>query len=183
MHSRPIFSSLVPQRSVKNLMYFLPIHILSQSITPAASVLNLGVTFDENFNFKQHKLYRTHVAGVFFLPYPRSSPYSPVNLTFRRTTATNLVSSRLDYCNSLLYNTPNKDIAKRQRVQHYLARVVMRSSCVSATSESVALAPYALSHYSKDLYNYLSSVFINTTSISEFGARSNKKFQTAAIIQ
>ena len=33
---------------------FFPTHILSQSITPAASVLNLGVTFDENFNFKQH---------------------------------------------------------------------------------------------------------------------------------
>ena len=33
---------------------FFPTHILSQSITPAALVLNLGVTFDENFNFKQH---------------------------------------------------------------------------------------------------------------------------------
>ena len=33
---------------------FPPTHILSQNITPAASVLNLGVTFDENFNFKQH---------------------------------------------------------------------------------------------------------------------------------
>ena len=35
-------------------MAFSPTHILSQSITPAASVLNLGVTFDENFTFKQH---------------------------------------------------------------------------------------------------------------------------------
>ena len=33
---------------------FFPTNILSQSITPAALVLNLGVTFDENFNFKQH---------------------------------------------------------------------------------------------------------------------------------
>ena len=33
---------------------FSPTHILSQSITPAASVLNLGVTFYENFNFKLH---------------------------------------------------------------------------------------------------------------------------------
>ena len=33
---------------------FFPEHILSQSFTPAASGLNLGVTFDENFNFKQH---------------------------------------------------------------------------------------------------------------------------------
>ena len=32
---------------------FFPTHILSQSITPAASVLNIGVTFDETF-FKRH---------------------------------------------------------------------------------------------------------------------------------
>ena len=35
--------------------------------------------------------------------------------------------TRLDYCNSLLYNTANKDIAKLQRVQNCLARVVTRS--------------------------------------------------------
>ena len=33
---------------------FFPTHILSQTITPVASALNIGVTFDENFNFKQH---------------------------------------------------------------------------------------------------------------------------------
>ena len=43
---------------------FFPTHILSQSITPAASVLNLGVTFDENFNFKQH-IFRKHAVAVF----------------------------------------------------------------------------------------------------------------------
>ena len=32
----------------------------------------------------------------------------------------------LDYCNSLLYNTANKDIARLQRVQNCLARVVTR---------------------------------------------------------
>ena len=41
--------------------------------------------------------------------------------------ARGLVSSKLDYCNFLLYNTANKDVAKLQRVQIILARVVMRS--------------------------------------------------------
>ena len=45
---------------------FFPTHILSQSITPAASVLNLGVTFYENFNFKQH----IENMPLLFLPYP-----------------------------------------------------------------------------------------------------------------
>ena len=41
-----------PQRA--KLDGFPPTHTLSQSIIPSASVLNLGVTFDENLNFKQH---------------------------------------------------------------------------------------------------------------------------------
>ena len=33
---------------------FFPTCILNQTITPAASAKNLGVTFDKNFNFRQH---------------------------------------------------------------------------------------------------------------------------------
>ncbi|KAK2178717.1 hypothetical protein NP493_532g02042 [Ridgeia piscesae] len=50
-----------------------------------------------------------------------------ISLSEAKTIATALVSSILDYCNSLLYNTANKDIAKLQRVQHCLAMVVTRS--------------------------------------------------------
>ena len=41
---------------------FFPTHILSQSITPAASVLNLGVTFDENIS---NNISRKHAVAVF----------------------------------------------------------------------------------------------------------------------
>ena len=43
------------------------------------------------------------------------------------TTATLLVSSKLDYCNSILYNIPNRKINKVQSVQNCLARVVNSS--------------------------------------------------------
>ncbi|KAK2186056.1 hypothetical protein NP493_204g05000 [Ridgeia piscesae] len=66
----------------KTRWFFPPIHILNQSITPAASVLNLGVTFLENFNFKQH-IQLSKTCRCCFFPYPRSSPYSPVYITFR----------------------------------------------------------------------------------------------------
>ena len=107
---------------------FFPTHILSQNITPAASGLNIGVTFDENFNFKQHnniisKTWRCcfyHIRDLRRIRRFRS-------LSVAQTIATALVTSILDYCNSLLYNTANKDIAKLQRVQSCLARVVMRS--------------------------------------------------------
>ena len=38
-----------------------------------------------------------------------------------------LISSRLDYCNSLLNNIAKQDLSKWQRVQNCLARVVLRA--------------------------------------------------------
>ncbi|KAK2168810.1 hypothetical protein LSH36_14g11043, partial [Paralvinella palmiformis] len=44
-----------------------------------------------------------------------------------KTIATALTTSRLDYCNSLLYNIASKDILNLQCVQNCLARVVTLS--------------------------------------------------------
>ena len=43
-----------------------------------------------------------------------------------RTLACSIVITRLDYCNSLMYNTSNRNLAKLQRVQNTLARVVLQ---------------------------------------------------------
>ena len=104
---------------------FSPTHILSQSITPATSVLNLGVTFDENFSFKQHISKTCRCCFYHIRDLRRICQF--ISLSVAKTIATARVSSRLDYCNSILYNTANNDIAKLQRVQNCLARVVTRS--------------------------------------------------------
>ena len=44
-----------------------------------------------------------------------------------------LVSSRLDYCNSLLHSLPGVHLNKLQRVQNALARVVTKSSRFTST--------------------------------------------------
>ena len=48
-------------------------------------------------------------------------------LSVAKTIATALITSSLDYCNSLLYSIASKDILKLQCVQNRLARVVTRS--------------------------------------------------------
>ena len=45
-----------------------------------------------------------------------------------KSVACALVTSHLDYCNSLLYNLPDRDIERLQRVQNCLARVVCKAS-------------------------------------------------------
>src|ERR1043165_2742031 len=47
-----------------------------------------------------------------------------VDIYVANTVACSIVSTRLDYCNSLLYGTSHKNIQRLQRVQNTLARVV-----------------------------------------------------------
>ncbi|KAK2182214.1 hypothetical protein NP493_361g02019 [Ridgeia piscesae] len=87
---------------------FFPTHILDQCITPAASVLNLGVTFDENCNLKQYISKTCPCCFYHIRDLCRIRRF--ISLSFAKTIATALINSILDYCNSLLYNTANKDI-------------------------------------------------------------------------
>ena len=52
-----------------------------------------------------------------------------LSLDLAKQIAVALVSSKLDYCNSLFYNIPEKDISKLHRVQQKgcLARVVKKA--------------------------------------------------------
>ena len=50
-----------------------------------------------------------------------------------------LVSSRLDYANSVLFGCTQKHAARRQRVQQALARVVMQQSSVSPLTSTELL--------------------------------------------
>ena len=47
-----------------------------------------------------------------------------LSLDLAKQIAVALVSSKLNYCNSLFHNMPEKDIARLQHVQNFLARVV-----------------------------------------------------------
>ena len=53
--------------------------------------------------------------------------------------ASALVSSRLDYANSVLLGCPQKNAARLQRVQQALARVVMQQSSVSPLTSTELL--------------------------------------------
>ena len=50
-----------------------------------------------------------------------------MSISTAKTIPTALISSRLDYCNSLLNNIAKRDLTKLQRVQYCLARVVLRA--------------------------------------------------------
>ena len=83
----------------KQLLPHFPINILGNQVSPAQSIKNLGVVFDSNFTFSDHlsqviKSTRVHARYLY-----RIRPL--LNLKTSVLLANALVSSRLDYCNSL----------------------------------------------------------------------------------
>ena len=112
------------QQRAKYLSRF-PISLLGVDTKPAKSARNLGVLFDRNFNFSNHVSQVCRSCFYHIRDLRRIRRH--LSLENAKTLATSLVSSRLDYCNSLLQGIAVKDIQRLQRVQNCLARVVTKS--------------------------------------------------------
>ena len=111
------------QKYRKQLLPHFPINI---QVSPAQSVRNLGVVFDSNFNLSNHvsqviKSTRVHVRDLC-----RICPLLDLNTSVLLANA--LLSSRLDYCNSLFLSLTDFELRRLQLVQNLLCRVVTRSS-------------------------------------------------------
>ena len=102
-----------------------PCLLLGQDTNPATTSKNLGVLFDSSLYF-QKQISQTcracfhHICDLLRI---RKS----LSLNLAKQIAVALVSSELDYCNSLFHNMPEKDIARLQRVQNCFARVVTKA--------------------------------------------------------
>ena len=102
-----------------------PVKLLGSDTFPSDTVRNLGVIFDSDFNFRQHISQVCKSCFYHIRDLRRIRRHIPISTA--KTISTALISSRLDYCNSLLNNIAKRDVAKLQRVQNCLARVVLRA--------------------------------------------------------
>jgi len=94
----------------------------ASSITPNGSVKNLEVIFDQCINMHEH------VTSVC-----RAAYYHLKNIRRLKTFLTQeslvtvvhaFVTSRIDYCNSLLYGISDYNINRLQRIQNSATRIV-----------------------------------------------------------
>jgi len=89
-------------RQRSKLTHFFPTNILSHSITPSDIVRNLGDTFDSDFNFRKHVSMTCRSCFYHIRDLRRIWRY--IFLSVAKTIGTALITSRIDYCNSLFYN-------------------------------------------------------------------------------
>ena len=114
------------QKNRNQLLPHFPINILGNQVSPAQSVRNLGVVFDSNFTFSNHVSQVIKSTRVQARDLYRIRPLLDLNTSVLLANA--LVSSRLDYCNSLFLSLTGFELRRLQLVQNSLYRVVTRSS-------------------------------------------------------
>ena len=102
-----------------------PIELLDVKTYPAKSAPNLGVIFNKNFNFRSHisAICSSCIYHIRDLQRIRRH----LDLDSAKLLANDLVSSHLDYCNSILSGIAETDLTKLQRILNHLARVVAKS--------------------------------------------------------
>jgi hypothetical protein len=112
-----------PQQRTKLKSTQIKFH--SSTLTPTDSTRNLGVIFDKDLSLKLHisSVCKTSYYHIRQLRQIRSSLDSNSAIIL----ANALVSSKLDYCNSLLFDLPAISLNRLQKVQNSLARVVVPS--------------------------------------------------------
>lgn len=92
-------------------------------IAPSCEVRNLGTWFDSKMSMLSH-INKTCSSAFYYLYNIRR-----IRKYLSRPTTESLVhafiTSRVDYCNSLLYGLPNSHIMKLQRIQNAAARLVI----------------------------------------------------------
>ncbi len=104
------------------LQHDFTIQLGSSTITPSASVRNLGVIFDDQLTFKDH-IVKTARSCRFALHNIRKiRPFLTEHAAQLLVQA--LVISRLDYCNALLAGLPSNTIKPLQMIQNAAARLV-----------------------------------------------------------
>lgn len=102
------------------------ISVGASEVAPQSAARNLGVWFDSNLSMSTH-ISKTSSSGFYFLyNIRRIRKYLTRELT--ETLIHAFISSRVDYCNSLLYGLPKCQLNKLQRVQNAAARLVFQES-------------------------------------------------------
>ena len=95
-------------------------------IAPQSPVQNLGVWLHSNLSMGDH-IMKTSSAAFYYLDNIRGIR-KYVSKECTETLIHAFISSRLDYCNSLLYGLPAYQIQKLQRVQNSAPHLVFHES-------------------------------------------------------
>ena len=128
-------SSLLGRNNSGATVFLFPSEHFGVKLTQLTLLSILGVIFDNNFTFHSHL--SSVCSSCFYHIRALCGIRHYLDLVNAKLFANALVSSCLNYCNSLLHGIADTDLTKLRWVQNRLARVVIKSppcsQCYTAT--------------------------------------------------
>ena len=115
---------VVSTRPQLHKMEFPSISVGHACVKPATEVRNLGVVFDSKMNMEAHVNSVCKSCYYYLFNIARIRKF--LTKSTAETMIHSLISTRLDYCNSLLSGACSKLFARLQRVQNSAARIVSK---------------------------------------------------------
>ena len=122
-HSKTEFLFIGTKLQREKFLNNFPCLLLGQDTNPSTSAKNIGVLFDSSLNVRKH-ISQTCRACFYHI---RDLRRIRKKIVLRYCQANCSGTRQLDYCNSLFHDMPEKDIARLQRVQNCLSRVVTKA--------------------------------------------------------
>ena len=120
-----VFRSDRSSSTVSNISN-ISVKVDQSEITQSSSVRNLGAFLDSKMNMEQHVNSVCKSSYAQIRQIGRIRQY--INKDVTKSLVNSMVSSRLDYCNALLYGVPKYALNKLQNVQNTAARIITRTS-------------------------------------------------------
>src|SRR4029434_4806441 len=121
MYNKNAYSIYIYKHLTRSAQTF-SLNIDGSIITPSTQVCNLGIILDPTLAFRHHANHITKTAFFHLKNIARLRPSLSFDTTKILIHA--LITSRLDYCNSILYGSPNTILNKLQYVQNSAARLL-----------------------------------------------------------
>ena len=98
--------------------------VKDHTVKSKAMIRNLGISYDCNLSMANHVAKIVKSSFYHLKNISRIRKY--ITIDTAKTLVHTFISSKLDYCNALLYGLPKSTIRKLQSVQNSAARIVMR---------------------------------------------------------
>ncbi len=121
--SKTQYLPIVPKSASWLLDEVNVIRIGDDTVTAATTVRNLGVYFDHHLDMNSQISHVISACSYHLRNINYISRYLPTTTKERVINA--LITSQIDYCNSLLYNTYANNISRLQRMHNAAARLIM----------------------------------------------------------
>ena len=119
----------------EELSDFFPLDLLGSPLSPHHSAKNLGFTFDSDLNLSSHIAAVSKACFLQIRDLCRIRRY--LNKKALILLGNALVSSKIDYCNSLFSSLTDKNLRRLQSIQNTLCRVICRLPRRASTSKFI----------------------------------------------